>query len=125
MKDNRLLDGRSLRDQILRDVAGRVEEASRRRRIGRVVSVSIGAHNAASVYTRSQATAAAKVGLRFEEQTWPSELTQDECKARPLDRLCVCLALSRKTPSDPRRNPFTCEGICDGRGWHNLPNSRP
>jgi methylenetetrahydrofolate dehydrogenase (NADP+)/methenyltetrahydrofolate cyclohydrolase len=36
------------------------------------------------VYTRSQATAAAKVGLRFEEQTWPSELTQDECKARLL-----------------------------------------
>jgi methylenetetrahydrofolate dehydrogenase (NADP+)/methenyltetrahydrofolate cyclohydrolase len=84
MKDNRLLDGRSLRDQILRDVAGRVEEASRSRRIGRLVSVSIGAHTAASVYTRSQATAAAKVGLRFEEQTWPSELTQDECKARLL-----------------------------------------
>jgi methylenetetrahydrofolate dehydrogenase (NADP+)/methenyltetrahydrofolate cyclohydrolase len=84
MKDNRLLDGRSLRDQILRDVAGRVEEAARSRRIGRLVSVSIGAHSAASLYTRSQATAAAKVGLRFEEQTWPSELTQDECKARLL-----------------------------------------
>lgn len=84
MKDNRLLDGRSLRDQILREVAGRVEEAARSRRIGRLVSVSIGAHNAASVYTRSQATAAAKVGLRFEEQTWPTELTQDECKARLL-----------------------------------------
>lgn len=84
MKDNRLLDGRSLRDQILHGVAGRVQEAARSRRIGRLVSVSIGAHNAASVYARSQATAAAKVGLRFEEQTWPSELTQDECKARLL-----------------------------------------
>src|SRR5688572_33035577 len=84
MKDNRLLDGRCLRDQILRDVAERVHEAARSRRIGRLVSVSIGAHNAASVYTRSQATAATKVGLRFEEQTWPSELTQDECKARLL-----------------------------------------
>jgi methylenetetrahydrofolate dehydrogenase (NADP+)/methenyltetrahydrofolate cyclohydrolase len=48
------------------------------------VSVSIGTHNAASVYTRSQASAATKVGLRFEEQTWASELTQDECKARLL-----------------------------------------
>ena len=84
MKDNRLLDGRCLRDQILRDVAERVQEAARSRRIGRLVSVSIGAQDAASVYTRSQATAAAKVGLRFEEQTWPSELTQDECKARLL-----------------------------------------
>jgi methylenetetrahydrofolate dehydrogenase (NADP+) / methenyltetrahydrofolate cyclohydrolase len=84
MKDNRLLDGRCLRDQILRDVAERVQEAARSRRIGRLVSVSIGAQDAASVYTRSQATAAAKVGLHFEEQTWPSELTQDECKARLL-----------------------------------------
>ena len=84
MKDNRLLDGRCLRDQILRDVAERVQEAARSRRIGRLVSVSIGAQDAAFVYTRSQATAAAKVGLRFEEQTWPSELTQDECKARLL-----------------------------------------
>jgi len=67
MKDNRLLDGRCLRDQILRDVAEQVQEAARSRRIGRLVSVSIGAHNAASVYTRSQATAATKVGLRFEE----------------------------------------------------------
>lgn len=84
MKDNRLLDGRVLRDRILGDVAGRVQEAARSRRIGRLVSVSIGAHDAASVYTRSQATAAGKVGLRFEDQTWPSELTQDECKARLL-----------------------------------------
>jgi methylenetetrahydrofolate dehydrogenase (NADP+)/methenyltetrahydrofolate cyclohydrolase len=48
------------------------------------VSVSIGTHSAASVYTRSQASAATKVGLRFAEETWPSELTQDECKARLL-----------------------------------------
>jgi len=48
------------------------------------VSVSLGTHSAASVYTRSQANAATKVGLRFEEQTWPSDLTQEECKARLL-----------------------------------------
>jgi methylenetetrahydrofolate dehydrogenase (NADP+)/methenyltetrahydrofolate cyclohydrolase len=84
MPDPRLLDGRVLRDQILQTVAERVTQAARSRRIGRLVSVSIGTHSAASVYTRSQARAAATVGLRFEEQTWPSELTQDECKARLL-----------------------------------------
>jgi methylenetetrahydrofolate dehydrogenase (NADP+) / methenyltetrahydrofolate cyclohydrolase len=81
MKDNRLLDGRPVRDRILREVAERVQEAAASHRIGRLVSVSVGEHKAASVYTRSQANAAARVGLRFEEQTWSSELSQDECKA--------------------------------------------
>jgi methylenetetrahydrofolate dehydrogenase (NADP+)/methenyltetrahydrofolate cyclohydrolase len=31
---------------------------------------------------RGQASAARRVGLRFEEQIWPSSLSQDECKAR-------------------------------------------
>jgi len=84
MNDPRLLDGRALRDQILRNVAERVTQAAESRRIGRLVSVSIGTHSAASVYTRSQASAARKVGLRFDEATWPSDLTQAECKARLL-----------------------------------------
>jgi methylenetetrahydrofolate dehydrogenase (NADP+)/methenyltetrahydrofolate cyclohydrolase len=85
MNDPRLLDGRALRDQILRNVAERVAQAAESRPIGRLVSVSIGTHSAASVYTRSQASAARKVGLRFDEETWPSELAQAEwCKARLL-----------------------------------------
>ena len=84
MNDPRLLDGRALRDQILRNVAERVTQATESRRIGRLVSVSIGTHSAASVYTRSQASAARKVGLRFDEETWASELSQAECKARLL-----------------------------------------
>src|SRR4029079_17259982 len=40
------------------------------------------AHKAAAVYVRGQTNAAKKVGLRFEERTWPSTLSQDECKAR-------------------------------------------
>src|SRR6188474_2962986 len=84
MNDPRLLDGRALRDQILRHVAERVTQAAESRRIGRLVSVSIGTHSAASVYTRSQASAARTVGLRFDEETWPSELAQAECKARLL-----------------------------------------
>ena len=82
VKDHRLLDGRAVRDRILDEVAERVRQAETTHTIGRLVSVSIGEHKAAGVYVRGQATAATRVGLRFEEQTWPSTLSQDECKAR-------------------------------------------
>jgi methylenetetrahydrofolate dehydrogenase (NADP+) / methenyltetrahydrofolate cyclohydrolase len=81
MKDNRLLDGRAVRDRILDEVAGRVQQAAARHAIGRLVSISIGEQRAAAVYVRGQTTAAKRVGLRFEEQIWPGTLTQEECKA--------------------------------------------
>ena len=82
VKDNRLLDGRAVRDRILEGVAERVRHASATHSIGRLVSISIGEHKEVAVYVRGQASAARKVGLRFEEQTWPATLTQEECKAR-------------------------------------------
>ena len=82
VKDNRLLDGRAVRDRILDQVADRVRQVTETHVIGRLVSVSIGEQNAAAVYVRAQASAARKVGLRFEDQTWPSGLSQEECKAR-------------------------------------------
>ena len=82
MKDHRLLDGRAVRDRILNEVAERVQRAAATHRIGRLVSISIGEHKAVGVYVRGQANAATKVGIPFESQTWPSTLTQDECKAR-------------------------------------------
>jgi 5,10-methylene-tetrahydrofolate dehydrogenase/methenyl tetrahydrofolate cyclohydrolase len=82
MKDNRLLDGRLVRDRILDEVAERVRQAAARHAIGRLVSISIGEQKAAAVYVRGQTTAAKRVGLRFEEQIWPDTLTQEECKAR-------------------------------------------
>src|SRR5512139_61628 len=81
-RDHRLLDGRAVRDRILAEVAERVRQAETTHRIGRLVSVSVGEHKEAAVYVRGQANAAKKVGLRFEDQTWPATLTQDECKAR-------------------------------------------
>jgi methylenetetrahydrofolate dehydrogenase (NADP+)/methenyltetrahydrofolate cyclohydrolase len=69
MKDNRLLDGRAVRDRILVGIAERVAAAKAKRSIGRIVSVSIGENKA-------------KVGFNFDEQVWPSALTQEECKAR-------------------------------------------
>ena len=82
VKDHRLLDGRAVRDRILAEVAERVRHATADRLIGRLVSVRIGDHDAVAVYVRAQAGAAQKVGLRFEDQTWPRDLGQDECKAR-------------------------------------------
>jgi methylenetetrahydrofolate dehydrogenase (NADP+) / methenyltetrahydrofolate cyclohydrolase len=82
MKDNRLLDGRAVRDRILAGVAERVTAASARHRVGRLLSVSIGENKAAAVYVRGQASAAKRVGIRFDEEVWPSSLSQDEAKHR-------------------------------------------
>jgi methylenetetrahydrofolate dehydrogenase (NADP+)/methenyltetrahydrofolate cyclohydrolase len=80
--DHRLLDGRAVRDRILAEVAERVTHAAADHPIGRLVSISVGEHKEVGVYVRGQANAARKVGLRFEDQTWPSTLTQEECKGR-------------------------------------------
>jgi methylenetetrahydrofolate dehydrogenase (NADP+)/methenyltetrahydrofolate cyclohydrolase len=82
MKDNRLLDGRVVRDRILGEVSERVRQAETARPLGRLVSITIGEQKPAAVYVRAQASAATKVGLRFEDQTWPLSATQEECKAR-------------------------------------------
>jgi len=82
MKDNRLLDGRKIRDRILADVAEQVRRAVATHAIGRVVSISIGEHKEVEIYVRGQANAARQVGLRFEQQTWPAPLSQEDCKAR-------------------------------------------
>ena len=82
MKDNRLLDGRAVRDRILAELAERVAAAKATHRIGRLVSVSIGGTKEVAVYVRGQASAARKVGIELDEQNWPSDLPQEECKAR-------------------------------------------
>jgi methylenetetrahydrofolate dehydrogenase (NADP+)/methenyltetrahydrofolate cyclohydrolase len=82
MKDNRLLDGRAVRDRILGEVSERVRTAAENHTIGRLVSISVGEHKEAAVYVRGQANAAKKVGLRFDSEIWPDTLTQAECKAR-------------------------------------------
>ncbi|HEY8519441.1 MAG TPA: bifunctional 5,10-methylenetetrahydrofolate dehydrogenase/5,10-methenyltetrahydrofolate cyclohydrolase [Gammaproteobacteria bacterium] len=102
MRDNRLLDGRAIRDRILAEVAERVRAAERKHRVGRIVSVSIGEHKEAGVYVRGQASAARKVGLDFEDQTWPATLRQEECKARLVamndDRDVLGVILQRPVP---------------------------
>jgi methylenetetrahydrofolate dehydrogenase (NADP+)/methenyltetrahydrofolate cyclohydrolase len=82
MKDQRLLDGVAVRNRILDEVAQRVEDASKRRPLGRLVSIGIGHPPEVDVYIRNQARSARKVGLPFDQQYWPGDLSQDACKAR-------------------------------------------
>jgi methylenetetrahydrofolate dehydrogenase (NADP+)/methenyltetrahydrofolate cyclohydrolase len=82
LTDHRLLDGRAVRDRILADVAERIRHASSRHAIGRLVSITVGDHKESAVYVRGQGSAAKKVGLRFDDQVWSVDITQDECKAR-------------------------------------------
>ncbi len=82
MSDNRLIDGRAVQKRILGEVAAGVTEMSSSRSLGRLVSISIGDRPEIAVYIRNQSRAAAKVGIPFEEQVWPGDLTQDQCKAR-------------------------------------------
>jgi methylenetetrahydrofolate dehydrogenase (NADP+)/methenyltetrahydrofolate cyclohydrolase len=77
-----LLKGAPVRDRILDEVAQRVENARKKHPVGRLVSISIGHHPEVAVYIRNQAKAASKVGIPFEEQKWPAELGQAECKSR-------------------------------------------
>ena len=82
MKDNRLLDGTRVRDRILAEVAERVAAAKKKHPLGRLVSISIGDQPEVAVYIRNQAKGADKAGIPFDQQFWPSTLSQQECKAR-------------------------------------------
>ena len=81
-RDPRLLYGADIRKQILDRAKGDIERLSKRRHVGRLVSVGIGDVEEIAVYIRGQARAAELVGLPFDEQHWSADLTQDECKSR-------------------------------------------
>ena len=81
-RDPRLLYGADIRRDILDGVAADIARLSARHKVGRLVSVGIGEVEEIAVYIRGQSRAAAAVGLPFDEQHWPADLTQDECKAR-------------------------------------------
>jgi methylenetetrahydrofolate dehydrogenase (NADP+)/methenyltetrahydrofolate cyclohydrolase len=100
--DHRLLNGIAVRERILSEVAAQVTEAKTRHQIGRLVSICIGEHQAVAVYVRGQRRAADKVGIRFDEQPWPSDISQEEAKARLVamndDRDVLGVILQRPVP---------------------------
>lgn len=79
MSDHRLLNGKAVRVRILNEVKTYVE-SQRGGPVGRLVSISIGNNPEVAVYVRNQARGAAAAGLRFDQQLWGDEVTQEECK---------------------------------------------
>jgi len=80
MSDPRLLKGKATRSRILEDVKSRVLAA--KRPIGRLVSISIGGEDDVAIYIRGQERAAQKVGIPFDAQFWPSDLSQEDYKSK-------------------------------------------
>ncbi len=79
-KDHRLIDGTAVKTRILSEVRAYVDRVSVDDAMGRLVSISIGDTPEVAVYARNQARSAAQAGIRFNQQLWDDEATQEECK---------------------------------------------
>lgn len=78
--DHRLLKGKAVRERILDEARAYVDSAGGSDQIGRLVSISIGENPEVGVYVRNQARGASASGLRFDQQLWGEEVSQEECK---------------------------------------------
>lgn len=103
MKDPRYLDGRLLANSILANVSKEWAELSAKYSAGRLVSIAIGNVAEIEVYIRGQKRAAEKAGIGFDEQHWPEDISQDECKAKIIamndDPTVVGIILQRPVPA--------------------------
>lgn len=102
VNDPRYLDGKKLASSILDSVTAEWSGLCASHRPGRMVSIALGDIAAIDVYIRGQKRAADKVGIDFEEQHWPQDITQDDCKARIIamndDPMVVGIILQRPVP---------------------------
>ncbi len=102
MIDHRALDGKSIQSEILEEVAQSIKKLEQNKKLGRIISISIGDAPEIAVYIRGQERAARKVGLDFERKNWPDNITQDESKARLIamndDPDILGVILQRPTP---------------------------
>jgi methylenetetrahydrofolate dehydrogenase (NADP+)/methenyltetrahydrofolate cyclohydrolase len=80
VRDHRLIDGQAIMTRILTEVSEYVAAAGGAQKIGRLVSVSIGGNPDIAIYVRDQARAAQRAGIRFDQQLWSDEVTQEECQ---------------------------------------------
>lgn len=80
--DQRLIDGRLLQARILDDVRNAIRQIKNVGSRPRLVSISIGENPSANVYIRNQSRAAGSVGISFDSQVWPADLSQEICKER-------------------------------------------
>jgi len=80
--DPRYLSGIPVKRRILAEVADAIAEISSAAPLPRLVSISIGDTPEVAVYIRGQKRAAEQVGLPFDDQYWPGDITAEDAKAR-------------------------------------------
>ena len=95
----RLINGVAVKAEILSEVRA---YTSAHPNMPALVSILIGDQAAAAVYVRNQKRTAEQAGIPFEEQVWPADISQEECKARIIamnDDACVLgVILQRPVP---------------------------
>jgi methylenetetrahydrofolate dehydrogenase (NADP+)/methenyltetrahydrofolate cyclohydrolase len=100
--DHRFLDGRAVQKRIIDQLKDKIESIRADSGIGRLVSVSIGDVAEAALYIRNQKRVAKLTGIPFDDQYWPSDLSQNDCKARILamndDQDVLGIILQRPIP---------------------------
>ena len=99
IKDNRLIDGIVVKKRIIAEIKQYAENFTK---MPCLVSILIGDVPEAAVYVRNQARGAEQAGMPFKQVNWPSDITQDECKARILalndDATVLGIILQRPVP---------------------------
>ena len=80
--ENRFIDGRKVKERILKQVSNYVKQHSKKNKLGWLVSVSIGDTPEVDVYIRNQKKAAEKVGIRFEICKLKAIASQEEVKVK-------------------------------------------
>ena len=99
IKDNRLIDGIAVKKRIIAEVKQYADEFTE---MPSLVSILVGDVPEAAVYVRNQARGAEQSGMPFEQINWPSDITQEECKARLLalnnDQKVLGIILQRPVP---------------------------
>ena len=99
IKDNRLIDGIAVKKRIIAEVKQYADEFTE---MPSLVSILVGDVPEAAVYVRNQARGAEQSGMPFEQINWPSDISQEECKARLLalnnDSKVLGIILQRPVP---------------------------
>lgn len=99
MEDNRLVLGLPVKKEIIADVRAYTDAQAH---MPKLVSILIGDQAEAAVYVRNQVRGAEQAGLPLEEQVWPADVTQKECKTRIIamndDPAVLGIILQRPVP---------------------------
>lgn len=77
--DHRVMRGIDAKKEIIADVQTYTQANPG---MPRLVSILIGNTPEAAVYVRNQARTAEQAGIRFDQQVWPADTSQDDCKKR-------------------------------------------